>query len=475
MIRVFPRPRQRSPSVCRLECFAPTTAASPTGARARRSKDPSRDTITLAVLAFVCLVGCDAGAPGAGPAVASVLVQTPAGTGGRNAALTLDKPYLILVGVDGFRHDYFDLFETPTFDRVAAAGVKADALIPPFPSLTFPSFYSIATGLYPGNHGIVGNRFLDPDRDELYSYRAADDKQDGTWYGGEPIWVTAETQGMVAAAFFFPATEADIQGVRPTFWTAYDSSIRNEERVDQVLAWLELPPRERPHMITLYFSAVDSAGHRFGPGSSQVGTAVERVDRTLARLLRGIRDLPHGDRVYLVIVSDHGMAAPGRDAYFPIPQAVDLKGVRSVKAGPNLSLFVQAGAARARRLRDALNDALPHSRAYLREELPAHLHARANPRIGDVVVVADEGYDIGVSRQASELLKGAHGWDPTVPSMHGIFLATGPAIEAGQRRPAFDVVHVYPFLADLLELQPNPEIDGDISELAGLVEPMPAR
>ena len=154
---------------------------------------------------------------------------------------------------------------------------------------------------------------------------------------------------------------------------------------------------------------------------------------------------------------------------------VDLKGVRSVKAGPHLSLFVPAGAARARRLRDDLNDVLPHGRAYLREELPAYLHARANRCIGDVVVVADEGYDIGVSPRASESLRGMHGWDPVFPSMHGIFLAMGPGIEAGQRRPAFQAVHVYPFLADLLELRPNPEIDGDASVLAGLVQPTPAR
>ena len=455
----------------------PTVPGSLNGVLARQPKDPNPAARALAVLAIVYLVACDAGAPkaGAGPSLASPLVQTSSGTGDRNAAPTLDRPYLILTAFDGFRHDYFGLFDTPNFDRVAAAGVKADALIPPFPSLTFPSFYSIATGLYPERHGIVGNRFLDQDRGEIYSYQESDAVQAGTWYGGEPIWVTAETQGMVAAAAFFPGMEADIRGVQATFWTAYDSSVPNEARVDQVLTWLGLPPRERPHMITLYFSAVDSTGHRFGPGSPEVRVAVELVDRMLGRLLQDIRDLPYGDRVYLVLVSDHGMAAARRDSYYPIRDAVDLKGVRSVKAGPHLSLFVPAGAARARRLRDDLNDVLPHGRAYLREELPAYLHARANRCIGDVVVVADEGYDIGVSPRASESLRGMHGWDPVFPSMHGIFLAMGPGIEAGQRRPAFQAVHVYPFLADLLELRPNPEIDGDASVLAGLVQPTPAR
>ena len=244
----------------------PTVPGSLNGVLARQPKDPNPAARALAVLAIVYLVACDAGAPkaGAGPSLASPLVQTSSGTGDRNAAPTLDRPYLILTAFDGFRHDYFGLFDTPNFDRVAAAGVKADALIPPFPSLTFPSFYSIATGLYPERHGIVGNRFLDQDRGEIYSYQESDAVQAGTWYGGEPIWVTAETQGMVAAAAFFPGTEADIRGVQATFWTAYDSSVPNEARVDQVLTWLGLPPRERPHMITLYFSAVDSTGHRLG-------------------------------------------------------------------------------------------------------------------------------------------------------------------------------------------------------------------
>ena len=267
---------------------------------------------------------------------------------------------MILVGFDGFGHDYFDRFETPNFDRIAAAGVKADALIPPFPSLTFPSFYSIATGMYPEHHGIVGNRVYDPDLDEIYSYQEPETVRDGRWYGGQPIWVTAETQGMVAAAYFIPGTEAAIQGVRPTFWTPYDSSVPNQARVEHVLAWLELPPRERPHLITLYFSTVDRVGHAFGPGSSQVRSAVEMVDRMLGRLVSGIQRLPYGDRVCLVLVSDHGMTTPRRDSYYAIVDAVDLRGVRSVKTGPNLSLFVPAGRGRAERLRDELNVVLPH-------------------------------------------------------------------------------------------------------------------
>ena len=132
----------------------------------------------------------------------------PSGTGGVNAPETLQKPYVVLVSFDGFRHDYLERYNTPNFDRVAADGVTADALIPVYPSLTFPAHYSIATGLYPEHHGLIGNKFYDPARAALYDYRDNATVQDGTWYGGEPIWVTAETQGMVAGAMLFVGTEA---------------------------------------------------------------------------------------------------------------------------------------------------------------------------------------------------------------------------------------------------------------------------
>ena len=184
--------------------------------------------------------------PAAGTPAAPEPVRTPEGTGGANAPETLDKPYLVLVSFDGFRHDYLARYDTPSFDHVADTGGGADALIPVYPSLTFPSHYSIATGLYPEHHGIVGNRFFDPVRNEAYHYRNSATVQDGTWYWGEPIWVTAETQGMVAAAMLFVGTEAAVGGVRPTFWTPYEARGSYRERVDQVVAWLSLPVHTRP-------------------------------------------------------------------------------------------------------------------------------------------------------------------------------------------------------------------------------------
>ena len=441
---------------------------------------PAVSVPAVVVLALVSATGCrgavDAPAhlvtTGRAVTVASGSRPEPvrhaAGTGGVNTPETLDKPYVVLVSFDGFRHDYRARYDTPNFDRVADAGAVADALIGVYPSLTFPSHYSIATGLYPENHGLVGNRFYDPTRGEQYSYRNQTNVQDGTWYGGEPIWVTAETQGMVTAALFFVGTEMALGGVRPTFWTTYDSRLRHRDRVDRVLAWLALPAPERPHLVTLYFSAVDSAGHNGGPTSPAVADAVRGVDAALGRLLDGIERLPYGDQVSTVLVSDHGMGRVDPDRVTGLWDVADLRDTRIVVTGTGANLFVPGDQGRARAVRDDINDDLRGGRAYLRHEVPAALHYRGNPRIGDVVVVAEPGAMVGADRSSSPPTA-SHGWNPQHPDMQGIFLAAGPDISSGGRLGPVESVHVYPFLARLLHLTPHPDIDGEASVLAPLL------
>ncbi len=398
-------------------------------------------------------------------------VRTPGGTGGVNHASVVDRPYVVLVSFDGFRHDYLARFDTPSFDRLGDAGARADGLIPVFPSLTFPAHYSIATGLYPERHGIVGNRFYDPIRDQQFNYRDREDSQEGSWWGGEPIWLTTETQGMVAAAMFFPGTEAAIGGLRPSLWRPYDGGVRNAARVRQVLDWLALPAEARPHLVTLYFSLVDSAGHAIGPDAPGMGRSVEAADGLLGQLVDGIAALPHGARVILVVVSDHGMAALDPERRHALAELMDLDGIRAVTTGLPIGLHV-ADVARRTEVRDTLNEGLRDARAYLREEVPARLHYRASPRIGDVVVIPDEGATVQVRRSASSP-RGMHGWDPHLPSMHGIFLAAGPGIVPGTRLTAAESVDVYPLLVHLLGLTPPADLDGSLDALAGLLSPKP--
>jgi predicted AlkP superfamily pyrophosphatase or phosphodiesterase len=281
--------------------------------------------------------------------------------------------------------------------------------------------------------------------------------------------VTAETQGMVAACFFWPGSEAPIRGVRPTMWKPYDENIANDQRVATVLEWLRFPAERRPHLITLYFSDVDSASHRGPLDAPAVQHAAASVDRSIGALLRGLDALPIRDRVYLMLTSDHGMAEIAREREIVLDSLVNMSEVEAAFGGPVTNLHVRGGAARAARMRDQLNDRLAHGRAYLRQELPERFHYRADPRAGDVVVVMDESWTLvtGLTRLARSFRgrRGMHGWDPALSSMHALFVVAGPGIRPRTTAPEIQNVDVYPFVAELLGLDGADGSDGRPGEI----------
>jgi predicted AlkP superfamily pyrophosphatase or phosphodiesterase len=393
------------------------------------------------------------------------------GSGGVNTPAQQNKPYVVLISFDGFKPEYLQRIALPNFERVTQRGVRSVGMIPVYPSKTFPNHFSIVTGMYSETHGLVGNRFWDPARNAAYSMSDTVAVLDASWYRGEPIWATAEKQGMVAASFFWVASEAPIGAVRPTLWKKYDGRITNEQRVDSVLNWLALPADRRPHMLTLYFSTVDGAGHSFGPLSPQVDTATKQLDVALGRLLDGIERLPEvRDRVYMVLVADHGMSETSSRWYVGIDTVIDMTGVQLGEAGPLANLHVQGGAARAAVLRDSINRRMRFGRAYLRADVPAHLHYRKDPRIGEIVVVMNDHWQIGMANRPARDGGATHGWDPTLPSMHALFVASGPGIPAGKVIPSFENIDVYPWLTELLGLKPAKGIDGKAGRLAKLIK-----
>jgi len=185
----------------------------------------------------------------------------------RNQPAQQDRPYVVMVSLDGFRYDYAEQYQAPHLLRLAQEGASASAMLPSYPSKTFPNHYTLVTGLYPARHGLVGNTFYDSEKADMYRIRDREKVEDGSWYGGTPLWVLAEQNGMLAASYFWVGSEADVQGVRPSYWYPYDGDVPHGERVRQVIEWLELPPAQRPHLITCYFSVVDSRGHQIGRAS----------------------------------------------------------------------------------------------------------------------------------------------------------------------------------------------------------------
>jgi predicted AlkP superfamily pyrophosphatase or phosphodiesterase len=406
---------------------------------------------------------------------------------GPNSAEQQSKHYVILVSLDGFRYDYARKYDAHNLVALGERGASApDGMIPAYPSITFPNHYTIVTGLYPEHHGIVGNVFYDPSRKQVYSYRDPAAVNDGTWYRGTPLWVLAEQQGMRAACFFWPGSEADIQGVRPSYYMKYDAKYPNEKRVEQVLAWLRLPATQRPHFITLYFSEVDSAGHAHGPDSEEVAGAVHEVDKEIGRLESGLARLKLP--VDVIVLADHGMIKVQGD-WIDLDQYFD----RSLLVKSEETYMYARSEADAAKIYDSLNGKSDKFRVYRSGHVPEHLHFDGNPREGDPIVVPTGPYLLRVSAPPAApagaagnpaMASGGHGFGPPVgmhgydpasmPEMKAIFYAAGPDIRARVKVAPFEDVNVYPLVANILGLDishlKTGVIDGKLSALRGVLK-----
>lgn len=383
------------------------------------------------------------------------------------------KPYAIVISIDGYREDFTKRYAPPTLNRIKSHGSSADALIPSFPPDTFPNHYSIATGMYTENHGIVANHFFDPARKAYYKVSNPLAVRDGSWYGGVPFWVAAERQGIVSATFFWPGSEAEIQGTRPTYFYYYDESIPNLARVDQIKTLLELPASKRPHLVTVYFSTVDTAGHKFGPETPQMQKAVLEVDAAIARLVKNTEDLKLP--VNFFIVSDHGMQQLREYRAEYLEDYVDVTELKTTGDISRFSMYFD-DEAKMEKVYSVLKQKGKHFNIYKRSEMPARYHYSKNPRCGDLIVVAQAPYLVHLKRKVRDSIHafsedhGGHGYDPLLTlTMHGIFYAMGPAIKERGRVPAFENVHIYPLLLKVLGINVLGNIDGDLKVLSPLL------
>jgi predicted AlkP superfamily pyrophosphatase or phosphodiesterase len=379
------------------------------------------------------------------------------------------QPIVILVSIDGWRWDYIDRADVPNLKALAARGVRSQGLIPSFPSVTFPNHYTIVTGLVPDHHGIISNAMFDPTIGPEKFTMSSDTSRDPRWWGGEPIWMTAITQGQRSAAMFWPGSEA----VKPTYWRPFDDNVPNADRVTQVLDWMKLPEADRPTFSTLYFSEVDHAGHTSGPDSPELLAAAAHVDQAMGVLFQGIDALGLRDRTTYVVVSDHGMAPTSDDRLIFLDDYLDPGTIDVVEWSPNVEIN-PGGSTPPDELYRKIVDKHPALAVYKREQLPTWLRYGTNPRIPAVVGLADLGWTVTTHAVADRRQQagrtfggGAHGYDPRHREMHGLFIAAGARIRRGVVVPEFQNIHIYNFMCQLLHLTPAAN-DGDFSQVSNL-------
>jgi predicted AlkP superfamily pyrophosphatase or phosphodiesterase len=375
-------------------------------------------------------------------------------------------PFVVIVSLDAFRWDYDSIYGTPELNDMAARGVKAERLIPSFPTKTFPNHYTIATGLYPDHHGLVNNSFYAPDLGLVYRIGDRAMVSNGAFYGGEPLWVTARKQGMKTASFYWVGSEAPIMGIQPDYWKPYDDEVPFEDRVDTVLKWLSLPAGERPHFITLYFEEPDAVSHVYGPVCPETGTVVRSLDSLLGVLRTGLSTLPYADKINLIVLSDHGMTEVDRSRYNYIFDTLPEAMVSRIVGG-NPVWAVEPVEGMTDSVIYYLN--LQHGiKAWKKEDLPEHLHYGTNQRIPAVVLIADPGWTAGVRPEPSRYNKGDHGYDWECRDMHAIFYAEGPAFKQGFATDTLLNIDIYNIVTDILGLKPAPN-DGSRERMSPLL------
>jgi predicted AlkP superfamily pyrophosphatase or phosphodiesterase len=372
---------------------------------------------------------------------------------------------LLLVSIDGLHPDRINDTDSPNLVRLADGGVRARWMTPSYPSLTFPNHYTIATGLRPDRHGIVHNAMHDED---LGTFRLSDRDAvgNGDWWGGVPIWVTAENAGMPTATMFWPGSEAEIAGVRPTRWNLYDEAVSAAERADTVAGWLMEPEATRPRLATLYFHAVDTAAHTHGPDSEEARQALVDIDAAIGRLLGALQRAGRLQHTNIVLVSDHGMAPVPPGHQVSVADMVTLGQARLSSIGQVVQ--VQPNPGFEAELEARLLGRHDHYQCWRRAELPARWHYGRHPRVPAIVCQMDEGWDAVlpgvIEPRAKGGMRGSHGYDPALPSMRAVFIASGPAFRRGAVIDPIDNVDVYPLLARLLGIRPA-DNDGDPAAL----------
>lgn len=371
----------------------------------------------------------------------------------------------LIISLDGFRWDYPQMYHTPFFDRLGQEGVQA-VMQPSFPSKTFPNHYTLATGLVPDHHGLIDNKFYDKKSGLIYSIGDAKTKSDPRFYGGEPIWLTAQRQGLKSGVVYWPGSDVAIKGSYPTYYKNYEHKplLTFSERLAEIERLVKLPENERPALIMAYFEEPDHSGHSYGPTSPETRKAVETMDVLLGQLYNDLRALPDGKDINFIVTSDHGMTTTKPERIIHLSDY--LKKEWTVRIMPSLPTLIYPAKGCTDKILKAL-EKVPHLRVWKKTEVPAYLHYGTNVNIADIVALPDPGWVIS---DYNTVIPGNHGYDPQVSDMHVMFRAAGPDFKQGYTMPhPFRNVNVYSLLSHLLGVTPAPN-DGNLSDVQELLK-----
>lgn len=378
-----------------------------------------------------------------------------------------------MISTDGFRYDYAEKYNAENLLKLSKSGIQAKAMIPSYPSITFPNHWTLITGLYPSHHGLIDNFFYDYERKKGYAMNNRQNAEDGSWYGGIPLWSLAEKQSMITASLQWVGSASDAGGARPTYYYHYHEKFSPLEKVEKVVNWLQLPEEKRPHFISLYFPEVDAAGHHFGPDSKETENAVKLVDSAIGELVKKVNELGLKN-VNFVFVSDHGMIKVDGGSPLEIPAMLfDKNRFDFYNSQTLLRVYVKNPDEVKKIYKDLKKNKTEDYEVYLDKKLPKYLHFRTKDdkynRIGQILLIP-KAPKIFLEK-GKKTSVGKHGYNPrTVPEMRTTFFAWGSAFKNNLTFDEFSNVNVYPLVTEVLGLKIEEPIDGNIKVLQEILE-----
>ncbi len=390
---------------------------------------------------------------------------------------------VIVVMFDGFAPAMADATKTPNFDRIKTEGAWSRHLVPVYPTMSLPNHTSFATGCWPANHGIVQNKFYDPDVGAPY-----DENGDADWLKGcEPMWQAAERQGARAAALNF-ANRWNVKknvalASTVNAYVPWEQAPSDEETLARGLELLKSVDAKRPRLIALYFRGPDHEAHVHGVTSAQALAEVRKADAIVGKLMAALKALPAAREGTLIIGTDHGMIAV--DPVVNLGRIMNRHWILGRDAGDGGSAYVYLDKSESvERVEKVLSGYSEAFTVYRTGKHPAFSHLGNGSRVGDLMLVAKPPYYIAPSSSLpwyahlmgmtwlwSDIfvpgdlggLKASHGYDPAIPEMHGVFYAWGAGVAQGKEISQLDIIDVHPTAMSLLGLQPGVPVDGKVA------------
>ncbi|CAH1792812.1 unnamed protein product [Owenia fusiformis] len=382
------------------------------------------------------------------------------------------NPALVTILLDGYRYDYLEKakeLDLTGFGAILDNGVKADYLIPTYPTESYPNYYSLMTGLYCESHGMIGNYMYDEIHNTSFLI-GTNPEQNASyfWDDGDPLWITAKRQGLKSVMHYWPGCEVEIRGLRPDYCAPYNgvpNKTMMEIAIDRTVEELS----NGVAYAGIYYEASDKKGHIYGPDSPVILNVTREVDDLLLQLHNKLEDNNLIDSTNIMIFSDHGMVAID-----PLQRVLNVSvNMENIERSFKSSIYSQIWPKEnmTSKVYDeliALKDTLGHFNVYLKADLPERWHLKNHYRVAPIVLLPDEGYIIQLPDAKVNTNLGGHGYDNNVRDMRATFIISGPGVKKKSTHKAISAVELYQLMCHILNIDASPH-NGTWANVKGML------